>query len=66
MHTLDWQKINIELLEQMVAIPSTSGNERPLALFLKESGEKVRKDETYFKQFLEGRYGTDIVPEPMR
>lgn len=38
----------------------------PLALFLKENGEKVRKDETYFKQFLEGRYGTDIVPEPMR
>ena len=38
----------------------------PLALFLKENGEKVRKDETYFKQFLEGRYGTDIVPEAMR
>ena len=37
----------------------------PLALFLKENGEKVRKDETYFKQFLEGRYGTDIVPEVM-
>lgn len=36
MYTLDWQKINIDLLEQMVAIPSTSGNERPLALFLKE------------------------------
>lgn len=28
-----------------------------LALFLKENGEKVRKDETYFKQYLEGRYG---------
>lgn len=38
----------------------------PLALFLKENGEKVRKDETYFKQFLEGRYGTDIVPERMQ
>ena len=37
----------------------------PLALFVKENGEKVRKDETYFKQFLEGRYGTDIVPAPM-
>lgn len=37
----------------------------PLALFLKENGEKVRKDETYFKQFLEGRYGTDIVPAEM-
>lgn len=30
-----------------------------LALFLKENGEKVRKDETYFKQYLEGRYGAD-------
>lgn len=29
-----------------------------LALFLKENGEKVRKDETYYKQFLEGRYGS--------
>ncbi len=38
----------------------------PLALFLKENGEKVRKDETYFKQFLEGRYGTDVVPVPYR
>ena len=38
----------------------------PLALFLKENGEKVRKDETYFKQFLEGRYGTDIVPVGMK
>lgn len=38
----------------------------PLALFLKENGEKVRKDETYFKQFLEGRYGTDIVPAAMK
>lgn len=28
-----------------------------LALFLKENGEKVRKDEIYYKQFLEGRYG---------
>lgn len=28
-----------------------------LALFLKENGEKVRKDEVYFKQYLEGRYG---------
>ncbi|HCT92139.1 MAG TPA: hypothetical protein DF613_12300 [Lachnospiraceae bacterium] len=36
-----------------------------LALFLKENGEKVRKDETYFKQFLEGRYGTDVVQRPM-
>ncbi|MEE1031131.1 MAG: ATP-binding protein [Ruminococcus sp.] len=32
-----------------------------LALFLKENGEKVRKDETYFKQYLEGRYGADPV-----
>lgn len=30
-----------------------------LALYLKENGEKVRKDETYFKQYLEGRYGAD-------
>lgn len=37
----------------------------PLALFAKENGEKVRKDETYFKQFLEGRYGTDVVPSAM-
>ena len=37
----------------------------PLALFIKENGEKVRKDETYFKQFLEGRYGTDVVPTAM-
>lgn len=37
----------------------------PLAMFLKENGEKVRKDETYFKQFLEGRYGTDVVPASM-
>lgn len=36
-----------------------------LALFLKENGEKVRKDETYFKQFLEGRYGTDLLTKPM-
>ncbi len=28
-----------------------------LALFLKENGEKVRKDEVYSKQYLEGRYG---------
>ncbi len=28
-----------------------------LALFIKENGEKVRKDEIYYKQFLEGRYG---------
>lgn len=46
---------------------SESGETRlyPLALFLKENGEKVRKDETYYKQFLEGRYGTDIVPTEM-
>ena len=37
----------------------------PLALFLKENGEKVRKDETYYKQFLEGRYGTDVLQRPM-
>lgn len=37
----------------------------PLALFLKENGEKVRKDETYYKQFLEGRYGTDVIQRPM-
>lgn len=36
-----------------------------LALFLKENGEKVRKDETYYKQFLEGRYGTDVILKPM-
>lgn len=36
-----------------------------LALYVKENGEKVRKDETYFKQFLEGRYGTDLLPKPM-
>ena len=36
-----------------------------LALFLKENGEKVRKDETYYKQFLEGRYGTDVIQRPM-
>lgn len=29
----------------------------PLSLYLKENGEKVRKDETYSKQYLEGRYG---------
>lgn len=46
---------------------SADGESRlyPLALFIKENGEKVRKDETYFKQFLEGRYGTDVVPTAM-
>lgn len=29
----------------------------PLSLYLKKGGEKVRKDETYSKQYLEGRYG---------
>ena len=41
---LNWQKINVELLEQMVAIPSTSGKERPLALFLKDYFEKMGVD----------------------
>ena len=35
-----------------------------LALFLKENGEKVRKDEVYFKQYLEGRYGA--IPHIVR
>lgn len=33
---MERQKENLELLEQMVAIPSVSGKERQLALFLKE------------------------------
>ena len=35
-----------------------------LALFLKENGEKVRKDEVYSKQYLEGRYGA--IPHMIR
>ena len=35
-----------------------------LALFLKENGEKVRKDEVYSKQYLEGRYGA--IPQMVR
>jgi len=30
-----------------------------LVEFKKENGEKVRKDETYDKQYMEGRYGAD-------
>jgi AAA15 family ATPase/GTPase len=37
-----------------------------LALYLKENGEKVRKDETYFKQYLEGRYGALPAILPVR
>lgn len=37
--------------------PDGSSSLYTLALLRKENGEKVRKDETYFKQYLEGRYG---------
>lgn len=37
--------------------PDGSTNLYPLSLYLKKGGEKVRKDETYSKQYLEGRYG---------
>jgi AAA15 family ATPase/GTPase len=30
-----------------------------LVEFKKENGDKVRKDETYDKQYMEGRYGAD-------
>lgn len=43
------------------AAPSPDGSSAlySLAYYLKENGEKVRKDETYYKQYLEGRYGAD-------
>lgn len=45
--------------ELWITAPQTDGSSvlYPLSLYLKRNGEKVRKDETYSKQYLEGRYG---------
>ena len=32
-----------------------------LAFYIKKNGEKVRKDEVYYKQYLEGRYGSTLI-----
>ena len=51
--------------ELWITAPQADGSSLlyPLSLYLKKNGEKVRKDETYSKQYLEGRYGglPDIV-----
>ncbi len=62
--TQELSNMNNSLLrrdEIWLTAPAPDGSSAlyPLALYLKENGEKVRKDETYYKQYLEGRYGAD-------